>query len=294
MSNPLPERLHQYKGAITDGARWSQFEHRAGDIFVCTPPKCGTTWAQAICALLIFRTPDLAVNPAAISPWFDSVLIPLEGAVTMLQAQDHRRIIKTHTPLDGIPYFEDCNYVCVYRDPRDLYLSMRHHIENMRFDLGGEILAEEPAAGFRSWIARDREPGQGEDFSLAGVVHHLNSYRTFQHLPNIELYHYADLMRDLPREMSRMASGLGIELDPALIPELARVASFENMKQNATKFAPGVERETWHDNEKFFNKGTNGQWRDVLSDDDVALFEDALGALLEPEAAQWLLDGSAG
>jgi hypothetical protein len=68
-----PARIHVYKGTFTDSSRWADFEHRPGDIFVCTPPKCGTTWTQAICALLIFQTPDLKINPATISPWLDSI-----------------------------------------------------------------------------------------------------------------------------------------------------------------------------------------------------------------------------
>ncbi len=55
----LPERLYCYKGFITDGARWDHFVHRPGDVFVCTMGNHGTTWMQAICALLIFKTPEL-------------------------------------------------------------------------------------------------------------------------------------------------------------------------------------------------------------------------------------------
>ncbi|MBW2295222.1 MAG: sulfotransferase domain-containing protein, partial [Deltaproteobacteria bacterium] len=284
----------QYKGVFTDGARWSDFEHREGDIFVCTPPKCGTTWTQAICALLVFQTPDLKINPAEISPWFDAIFVPLEEIVSMLEAQDHRRIIKTHTPLDGIPYFDDCSYVAVYRDPRDVYFSMRSHMGNMKIAVPDAIMPEDPVAGFRNWVAADYAPGAGEGFSLAGIVHHLNTFRAFEHLPNIELYHYADLMWDLPAEMQRMASNFEIEVAPELISQLARTAAFDNMKQNAENFAPGADRDVWHDTERFFHKGTSGQWRDVIPQEDEVLFQQALDALLEPEAARWLLGGDAG
>ena len=36
--------LQPYRTAVFDNRRWAGFEARAGDIFVCTPPKCGTTW----------------------------------------------------------------------------------------------------------------------------------------------------------------------------------------------------------------------------------------------------------
>src|SRR5262249_38699700 len=38
-------------------ARWEGFEFRPGDIVISTPKKCGTTWTQMLCALLIFDGP---------------------------------------------------------------------------------------------------------------------------------------------------------------------------------------------------------------------------------------------
>jgi hypothetical protein len=242
----------------------------------------------------VFQTPDLKVNPAEISPWFDAIFVPLEEIVSMLEAQKHRRIIKTHTPLDGIPYFEDCSYVAVYRDPRDVYLSLRNHMANMKLELPDNPLSEDPSAAFRNWVSGDFKPGDGEVRALAGIVHHLESFRAFEHLPNIELYHYEDLMRDLPGEMQRMASNLGIDVDPKLLPELARTASFDNMKQNADRFAPGADRDVWRETRRFFNKGTSGQWHDVITREDDLLFRKTLDGLLDPEAARWLLEGGAG
>ena len=110
-----------YVGKITDTHRWEAFRHRDNDIFICTPPKCGTTWTQAICASLIFGTADHGQSPAYISPWIDAKLDPLDEYLKIVDAQPHRRFIKTHTPLDGIPYFESCEYLAVFRDPRDAY-----------------------------------------------------------------------------------------------------------------------------------------------------------------------------
>ncbi len=288
----LPERIHVYKGLFTDSSRWADFEHRPGDIFVCTPPKCGTTWTQAICALLIFQTPDLKINPATISPWLDAIFEPIEEILATLEDQTHRRFIKTHTPLDGIPYFEDCEYVCVYRDPRDVFFSLRSHVDNMKFDVSKEMLNETPQQGFRNWLATAYEPGEEQGPSLGAITHHLNTFREYVHLPNIGLYHYSDLQRDLLGEMERIAAQLEIQVDPALLPRLAETASFENMKQHAERFAPGSNRDVWRDKSRFFNKGTSGQWRDVIAEEDERDFHAALGKLLPPNAARWLVVGN--
>jgi hypothetical protein len=93
----------RYRSADEDSSRWSGFAFRAGDIVISTRSKSGTTWVQMICALLILRTPDLTAPLAQLSPWMDWLVEPRELVHARLAAQSHRRFIKTHTPLDGVP-----------------------------------------------------------------------------------------------------------------------------------------------------------------------------------------------
>jgi hypothetical protein len=44
----------RYRSILADSSRWDGFAFRPGDIVISTPPKCGTTWTQMLCALLIF------------------------------------------------------------------------------------------------------------------------------------------------------------------------------------------------------------------------------------------------
>jgi aryl sulfotransferase len=44
-------QLVRYQGLVHDSARWDGFVFRPDDIVISTPPKCGTTWTQMICAL---------------------------------------------------------------------------------------------------------------------------------------------------------------------------------------------------------------------------------------------------
>jgi hypothetical protein len=48
-----------YQATVYDSNRGDGFELRPHDIIISTPPKCGTTWAQTICALLILPEPEL-------------------------------------------------------------------------------------------------------------------------------------------------------------------------------------------------------------------------------------------
>ena len=58
IKDDAPIRTQRYSGFATDSTRWDDFRHRDDDIFICTPCKCGTTWTQALCALLIFKNPE--------------------------------------------------------------------------------------------------------------------------------------------------------------------------------------------------------------------------------------------
>src|ERR1043165_4069581 len=117
----------RYRSLVADSARWDGFPFRTGDIVISTPPKCGTTWTQMLTALLIFEGPDFPDRLSVISPWLDMDLTPVDEIYDRLAAQTHRRFIKTHAPLDGIPRDERVTYVVVGRDPRDVFLSMGGH-----------------------------------------------------------------------------------------------------------------------------------------------------------------------
>ena len=109
--------------APMDGSPAKKAGVRPGDIIVSAPAKSGMTWTQAILAMLIFGRSDLDVQPARISPWFDSKFEPLGAMLQRLEAQTHRRYLKTHTPLDGLPYYPEVSYLAVFRHPLDVFHS---------------------------------------------------------------------------------------------------------------------------------------------------------------------------
>jgi aryl sulfotransferase len=257
---------------------------------VCTPSKNGTTWMQAICAWLIFQQPELDFNPAERSPWLDATIYPIDEVIAGLEAQTKRRVIKTHTPLDGIPYHESCTYITVYRDPRDAFLSMRNHMDNMKL-FAIDMPEMELEESFRFFVDMEYVPG-GPPMGLEAVIAHYDSYWNFRHLPNVNFFHYADLKRDLRGEMGKVAAALGTDIAPDLLSRLAEAASFESMKSQPEKFVPGASMDTWHDTGRFLNKGASGQWKEVLSAETLSAFDAKLAQLLPPDRARWLTQGS--
>ena len=118
-----------YRWPGEDSGRWLGFRFRPGDIVISTRRKSGTTWMQMICALLIFQTPDLPDPLWQLSPWMDSQIMPHDLVYAQLAEQRHRRFIKTHTPLDGIPLDPRVTYIVTARHPLDTFVSLRRHNE---------------------------------------------------------------------------------------------------------------------------------------------------------------------
>src|SRR3954447_2945186 len=128
MSNGTPP---VYRNGLTDNSRWNGFSFRQGDIVISVPSKCATTWMQMICALLIFQDTTLPAPLTTLSPWLDMRLRPVEEVKQTLARQTHRRFIKTHTPLDGLPEAPGVSYVVVGREPLDVAVSLDHHRANL-------------------------------------------------------------------------------------------------------------------------------------------------------------------
>src|SRR5450755_2906480 len=121
----------RYRSRDEDSARWRHFPFRSGDIVISTRSKSGTTWMQMICALLVFQTPDLPGPLPELSPWLDWLIASRADVYARLDAQRHRRFIKTHTPLDGIPLDPRATYIVVARHPLDTAVSLYHQGNNL-------------------------------------------------------------------------------------------------------------------------------------------------------------------
>jgi hypothetical protein len=138
-----------YRSWMSDNRRWDALELREGDIVISAPSKCGVTWTQRLVSLLVFDGPDLPGPLSTVSPWLDVTIRPIEEVVATLGAQDHRRFIKTHTPLDGLVLDDRVTYIGVGRDPRDAAVSELFQWDNMDLnrmrDLQGALPGAVPA-----------------------------------------------------------------------------------------------------------------------------------------------------
>ena len=153
-----------YRSWMSDNRRWDALGLRAGDIVISAPSKCGVTWTQRLVSLLVFDGPDLPAPMSTVSPWLDRTIRPVDAVVAALDAQDHRRFIKTHTPLDGLVLDERVTYIGVGRDPRDAAMSKLHQWDNINTQRMRCLQNALPAAAVPPHErfappAADRDPG---------------------------------------------------------------------------------------------------------------------------------------
>jgi len=293
MTNPVAS-LRPYRTAVFDNARWARFEPRPDDIFVCTPPKCGTTWTQTIVHSLLWPDGDGPVPVMTVAPWLEAEFHPIDGLLERLAAQTHRRSVKSHTPADGLPFFDDAKYIFVARDGRDAFMSMCHHREVMKTEVVGALNARALADGvppmppwdgdvrafFAHWI---------EDRSL---IAHVATFWERRRQPNLLLVHYNDLKADLSGEIRRIARFLETPVPESKWPAVVERCTFEAMKArgeeigNFAIFDGGAKG--------FLFKGTNGRWRDVLTPEDLEVYAKRVSDLLSPAASDWLEHGRRG
>lgn len=295
-----PECTRTYRNQHLDSTRWDHVRFRPDDIVVTTSLKSGTTWMQRILSLLVLGPDPLARPLSSISPWIDAAFAgDIDSVVAEIEAQDHRRFVKSHLPFDALPYDPDVRYVYVGRDTRDTFMSLYNHYSGYTDLMYGLLdgadpsgrpmprCPETPRALWAEWITRGSFDWEDDGWPYWSHHHHGASYWVHRELPNVLMVHYADLLDDLESQMRRVAAFVNIDVAEDAWPALVAAARFDAMKKEASAnevmmpviFRGGAER--------FFFKGTNGRWHDVLTDDDLALYETA-ATRLEPDFRHWL------
>lgn len=290
--------MREYREPDADNGRWEGFEFRPGDIIVAAPSKSGTTWTQLLVALLVFDGPVFPEPIGKMSFWMEQATRPAAEAHAMFAAQDHRRFIKSHTPLDGVPMRDDVAYVCAGRDPRDAAVSMIHHSDNMDRERWAELIGDDSAADFSPppfeqrldrFIDSEDFPG----FNLRFLAHHYATFWDRRDRPNVGLFHFADYLRDLPGQLLRMAALLDIPLGRERAEELALEASIERARSRAADIVPEAHMGIFKSVEGFLRSGSKGEGAASLTPAQQQRYDAIIEMTMAPDLAAWVHTGSA-
>lgn len=295
-STELPRKTCEFHNHHFDSTIWNDFAFRDDDIVIATYAKSGTTWVQHIVAQLIFAGAE-GLPVAEMSPWLDLRVPPKAIKLSAVEAQTHRRFIKTHLPVDALVFSPRAKYLYIGRDGRDVVWSLyNHHLKANA--LWYEALNETPGRVgppigrppksvqqyFLDWLEQDGHP-------FWPFWDNVASWWAIRSLPNVMLVHFARLKADMKEEIRKIAVFLDIDVAERDWPKILEHCGFEYMKANAALSAP-LGGAFWEGGaQTFLHKGTNGRWRDVLTADDQRRYEQLAREKLGEACAAWLATG---
>src|SRR6185437_7728934 len=113
----------------------------------------------------------------------------------------------------------------------------------------------------------------------------------YRQLANLHLLHYRDLRLDLESEMRRLADFLDIRVDAERWSALLDAAEFSAMQARADDLAPGAHLGDWTSNRAFFKRARLGEWREALTPENQALYEEIAPTRVAPPMRAWLEGG---
>ena len=288
--NPPPRQI--YKGPITNVSRWQNYPKRAGDVFVCTPPKCGTTWTITIVTMLCAGRTD--ISPQEMVHWVDAEIEPLNDVLSTLNAQKGQRCLKTHTPFDGIPWFDDTHYIAIYRHPIDTLFSLRKHLANEVDTSDDHPYLGDVDEALRTFVNR---PLDLEDFDFDCLATYLAHYRSVFRAPqpdNMLVLHYADMLAPPRQNIEKIARHIGLDPSSGFLDQVVEATSFNNMQSQPERFTPYADMGYWHDPKAFFHSAGTRQWKGQVNEEVLELYRQAMAKALPPKAIAWIEHGSMG
>ena len=224
----------------------------AGDIFVASYPKCGTTWTQYLIYLLLNAGKPLAAGQKLedYSPHLEEVGSERAAALP------RPRLIKTHLPFGLTPQHARAMYVYVARNPFDCAVSFYHHTRGFvrHYDFADGTFDE----FFECFIAG--EVDFGDYFA------NLLPWHARRDAPNVLFVLYEELRRDLREAAARIGRFLGGPAaeacsDERLLVRVLEEASFRSMSRDQGRWSSARPEGM----PPFVRKGAVGDWRGTFS-----------------------------
>lgn len=266
--------FYRYKGFVFPGQivmsgvlkELTHFQFKPDDIIVASYPKTGTTWIQEIVYMLTHNFKKSDSSSEFLETRFPYLEYPYPG-IKSVALKTGPRFIKTHLPHSILPpSFENSNAKLVYitRNPRDTAVSYFYFMRLLT------------PCSFQGTLSDFLQLFLSDTAMYSPFFDHVLGYWNHRESSNILFVTYEDLQKHPTHVIKRVANFLGVEASDADIEYIAACTSFSSMSKN-----PSVNYEHWKDlgfayKEKgqFLRTGKVGDWKQHLSEIDVAAFEE--------------------
>jgi len=246
-------------------------EVREGDIWVVTPPKCGTTWMQELVWLVcnqldfdaasklpqVYRFPFLEME--SLTYWSeenrDIEIGSLEQSVENqpkffansmkhVESLPSPRLIKTHHPISMLPphLLDKAKVIYVGRNVKDICVSSFYH--------------ERPDTTFSKWADAFKE---GE-VMIGNWFEHMKEASDIREHPNFKSFWYEDMKDDFVSVIKQVAGFLEKEIEEAAVEQLVAFLDINKMRKNPM-VNKEVEKPPTAEAPSFIRKGIVGDWK---------------------------------
>jgi aryl sulfotransferase len=288
-----PKKTQDIQYRVCDSTYWDGFKLRDDDIIIASWSKAGTTWTQQVITQLRLDGREGLTGGDDIVPWLDgrNPMTPLSATLELLEAQTHRRLIKTHLPARALTINPRVKYIYVGRDVRDIIWSAHNHVNSWNEQIKAVLFDKPPIADVRAYYHDFLDGGASAEGPAGRLFDHVRGWWALRHLPNLFFVHFANLKKDLAAEAQRIARYLDIPVSDELLAKVTAHSDIDYMREAMAKASPHINMVFKEGAASFFNKGTNGRWRDVLSPAEIAKADEVAARELPPDCAHWLKTG---
>lgn len=277
-------KRHEATGWVfpRDGFEWSEFEAsckykpRSDDILLMTYPKSGTTWVQYMLYLLVHD-----MKPIPPGKRLDSFTPFLEkGGLDILDTLERSpRPIKTHLSFDVMPWHAEPRYVCVLRNPKDVCVSLYHHVRG--FEKYYHFVDGSFDDFFEVFLEGEVDSADYHD--------HLLSLWNHRHKENVLILTYEDLMERTLEEVKKLVDHVRPCFPPGWeAPDLASLvdaASFDTMRAQSPEQWSSTRPENMP---AFIRRGRVSDWRNYFTQDQTERLESKFFSKLAGSGAEFL------
>merc|ERR1712194_573570 len=259
------------------------FRCRSDDVFVCTYPRCGTTWMVQVVVCILFGI-EVDYNMHAV--FLEGQIATNAADLQSIEAMPDPRIMKTHAPsyvFPGLMRGSDAELqsegriIIVVRNPKDVLVSLRHHHENNQaIDWNGS---------WDEWIDDWLEGNRSKEYGGSYFAHVRGWWQLRKRHPSrIHLVYYEDMKANFCGVVADIGRFLGREISAGDLQRIEKWCSFDTMKSKYKvddHMLPTI-------NPRHFRTGEIGGWRGVLSGDQARKVDEMTWRELGDELADGL------
>ncbi|NEP13724.1 MAG: sulfotransferase domain-containing protein [Symploca sp. SIO2C1] len=228
------------------------YQAQAGDTFIVTYPKCGTTWTQHILWMLHHDGEPLPLgkNINLEVPHLEEV------GSEFVAALPEPRLIKTHLSYELTPYHPQAKYIYVARNPFDCAVSFYYHTKGFikHYDFAKGTFDE----FFECFIAGEVDWGDYFDHLVPWIEH--------KHELNVLCLTYEAMKSDPKAAIIAIATFLGA----AYIKKVENRRILESILDHTSFTRMSKDQSRWSSERPnhlppFIRKGEVGDWKSHFS-----------------------------